>query len=252
MSDEIVRSLGWNGESWQETQGARRGLAEDEIGVQIHISLIPPGRHEDALWVGKVADDGAGWVVGWGGITDWMPYRRDAASPVAGDLGSLEAALLVPARAIDAAVRELAASRVASVVGEGPLAVLATRILNERAISTVPANASRQVDLLVDTTGDPSEWERALLRLRGEGTVLLLIPPWAKPVDFNFYPEIHRRSLEVVARRWHILATPSASADRESTLRRLVAEAANSALVQPLALGTSDSPSDSWLAFRWI
>ena len=94
-------------------------------------------------------------------------------------------------------------------VGEGLLADLTSRILNMRGFSLEPPQPGADLGLVVDTTGDSRLWAGSLPALRSEGTLLLLVPPWARPVDFDFYPHIHRRSLTVVARRWHRCPQPA-------------------------------------------
>ena len=91
--------------------------------------------------------------------------------------------------------------RTALVVGDGPLATAARRALGECGVRIDPPTSNGAVDLLVDVTGDPAQWEKQLVNLRDEGTILLLVPAGAEPVDFDFYPTIHRRSLRLLARR---------------------------------------------------
>ena len=115
----------------------------------------------------------------------------------------MQEALLLPAQAIAAALDSCLPATHAAIIGQGLLAAITEGLLTRRGVSLAPATEKTVLPLLIDTTGEPSKWSQALPALQDEGTLLLLVPPWSEPIAYNFYPHLHRRSLRVVARRWH-------------------------------------------------
>ena len=124
-----------------------------------------------------------------------MISYTDARPKVDFDAAGLAAAVV---RTVDLA---LPVGRVL-VLGNNRAAGMARRYLMERGEVEVPAQPGAVVDTLIDATGDVARWLPALSRLRDEGTVVLLLSPSPQPLDFDFYREIHRRSLRLVAGRW--------------------------------------------------
>ncbi len=62
-------------------------------------------------------------------------------------------------------------------------------------------DSSAGADILIDTTADSIWWSRAFPLVRDEGRIMLLLPPWPVVCPFDFYRDLHRRSLSLLARR---------------------------------------------------
>lgn len=77
--------------------------------------------------------------------------------------------------------------------GQGPTPIwVGSRDALEREL------ASREIDVLIDVIDDSAQLARVLPRLRTGGRALLLAANDAQAVDFDLYPDIHRRSLRLV------------------------------------------------------
>lgn len=93
-----------------------------------------------------------------------------------------------------APVREALASftgRV-EVVGDGAVA------RSIRAEWSAQRSAGDAPDVIVDLTGDPEAITAAVSRLADLGTLILAGGPAARPVDLDFYPDVHVRGLRLV------------------------------------------------------
>ena len=77
------------------------------------------------------------------------------------------------------------------VLGDGPLAELLRHTLGSD-------DASRRPSVVVDTTGDAAELERALRRVDDLGIVVLAGPPPSEPLALDLYGDLHVRGLTVV------------------------------------------------------
>lgn len=68
-----------------------------------------------------------------------------------------------------------------------------TWVANQEALPRALSNG--QVDVLIDVVGDLERLHRLLSLVRVGGRAMLLTADDADPVDFDFYPGVHRRSL---------------------------------------------------------
>lgn len=96
--------------------------------------------------------------------------------------------------ALSAPVREALASLTGrlEVVGEGAVA----RCI--RAERSAQGSVEDVPDVIVDLTGDPEAISAALRRLADLGTLVLAGDSGARPVDLDFYPDVHVRGLRLV------------------------------------------------------
>lgn len=179
--------------------------------IELEGILLPPGSTEMGVCVGRGPDGRyAGWgCVGDGALADGAMQVPQFEETSVGDalilLGSAIGALVRHGLArTDSSGRVIKAadSPRADVIGSGLLAALATELLTTTGWE-LAGSENGKLDLLLDTTGEPSLWDTDAGRLKECGLLVLLIPPWARPADYDFYPNLHRRSLRTIARRWH-------------------------------------------------
>lgn len=181
----------------------------------------------EAAFVGTVLD-GAGHahlsrgevVVGVGPITDVALLAPERAQPVrrAGGLGQESMALLPY---VSSLIRALGDAHIGPqdkvLVSGGGLVSRVAEQLVEMCTGRPPHTLSRpggaadgavvgqgdeakDFDVLIDTTVDSDWWPKVLPLVREQGRVLLVLPPAPLVLQFDFYPDIHRRSLSLLAR----------------------------------------------------
>ncbi|MBF8267673.1 MAG: hypothetical protein HW388_1181 [Dehalococcoidia bacterium] len=224
----------------------------DSVDAVVEATLLTPEAQGHGLWVGHDALSPTTRYAGWGPAMDRLSInRRDLVTLPEGSSDPLAAGLLMPACAIASALEGLTITPHAAVVGEGLLADLATGILALRGFALEAAQPGADLDLVVDTGGGPGLEASGLSALRGEGTLLLLVPPWSKPVNVSFYPYIHRRSLVVIARRWH--CQPQAvGQELVDSLRPVVSRVVGeSRWLRPLAIGSAAVQRGVWQWMDW-
>ena len=249
----MSHDLRWKDGRWRSTIASRSdpGPSAD---VELEACLLPLVTWREGFWVGRSLRGRRTRYGGWGPLAGRWTSSPAQAIEMPPDIPVLDAVLLLPLWAICMALEPLRASRSVAIHGHGPLATLAEAVLTWLGRTSAPfgGRGTRiSADLLVDTTGEPREWEAALPGLAREGTILTFVPPWRAPCDFNFYPELHRRSLTLLARRW----VSNGSTIEPSELQRLApmvaALSSNQQVIRPLELDTDDDGDRRWAFFRW-
>jgi hypothetical protein len=218
--------------------------------VAVEAMLLPPGTRDASLWVGRDARSRTIRYAGWGPPADKLFSPKADLLPLAGESPEI-GALLVPGLAIAAAVKCLLPVARAGVLGKGLLAAVVEQMLISQDVQIESVQPGAALALIVDTSGDPTAWSSTLDALCGEGTLLLFVPPWSTPGDFNFYPYLHRHSLRVVARRWHRLPLVSEWVDRDSLARIISSILKRGHWLCPLNLGISETNEEVWQLFHW-
>ena len=218
----------------------------DTVTVDVESVLLPAGGGGSGLWAGRDATSPGSFYAGWGPAVDRLTAPRAEVLALAGD--GEAAGLVLAATAIVAALDQAGPTTRPLVLGQGLLGELVEAALAAKGVT--PGPQEEALDLVVDTTGDPAAWRASLSRLRGEATVLLLVPPWSAPVDVNFYPHLHKRSLRTVARRWH-RPPPEATARSSEVVHEVVHEVVRRRWVEPLRPGAGPSRPGAWLQHRW-
>lgn len=104
---------------------------------------------------------------------------------------------------------------------------------------------------MIDAGGDPLQWPNSLSSLRSDGAFLLLVPPWSKPLDFNFYPHVHRRSLRVEAKRWHKLSGELDVESVESLFPIVSNLVYQSQWLRPLDVESATGSPGAWQFIDW-
>lgn len=218
----------------------------EEVVVEVIGMLQPSPQWGEAFCVGHVPSSPSTLVGGWSPVGDRVVCQAADLTRLPSGLSTFEALLFLPALSIHAAIAALLPVPNAAVLGSGVIAALVRSFLLLRHVPIVAPEGSARSELLIDTRHDVEHWAEDLAVLVDEGTLLRFVAPWTGPSDVNFYPDIHRRSLQVVARRWHGLSEdPSDSAFAELT--PLVAEAAGALLGSPaLGGGKSETHQDAW------
>lgn len=214
------------------------GMASDAMGLEGLGVLGAPSSSEAGLCVVASAGEPA---VGWGSLTDRPVIAPERLLPVLHG-GCPACALLQPAGAISRALDLVGDLPDVGVVDGSLLGELVGRILSARSIRV---RSDDPVDLVVDASGDVDGWQQAMARLRPEGTFLALLPPDLRPARFDFYPQVHRRSLRLLARHWH-------DPVEEAPLEEL--HAVTSVLAESLARLEVDGaslPGSAWWWFEW-
>jgi threonine dehydrogenase-like Zn-dependent dehydrogenase len=245
-----VRRLVFTGKGWSVEKFAVTETPADRVPVVVESVLLPPGVKDAGLWVGHDARAPATRYTGWGPLTDLVSSPVEHLLPLS-DETAIEAVLSLPVCAIAKALEQLMPVTNIAVVGDGLLGSLVARYMAGRAILQ-PAEEGAELDLVVDTSGELSRWNHALGALRAEGTLLLLVPPWSTPFTFNFYPYVHRRSLRVVAQRWH-RPPPALDISLRGSLRSLISEIVKEGRwVRSLDLRESNEESLVWRSLDWM
>jgi len=85
-----------------------------------------------------------------------------------------------------------------TVLGEGEETAAAERIIRTIFDARLVEDGA---DLLIEATGEPLKWQVNLERVRDSGRVLLLLEPRRGTADFDFYPQVHRRSLTLAVQK---------------------------------------------------
>ena len=155
----------------------------------------------------------------------WLPSCGEAgelAVPEALDGDPAAAASFLLALGMIEALTD-ARGDIAVVVGTGLLADLARSALGTRLRPAGTGPEPSAPDLVVDTTGDPRCWLPILSSAAPGGTVVCVVPPWVDQVDLDVYPSMHRRSLQLTARRWHRPADADADADASDAIAHAIA-----------------------------
>lgn len=222
----------------------------NHLSIEVEGVLLPPNANGAGIWVGHVAEPPMARYAGWGQAANHLSIKAGHLLPLS-DEASLLGALLLPASCIAAALRNLLPVTCATVVGKGLLATLVEKLLRSRGVSIREPENDADLDLVVDTTGEPDSWGGNLHSLRRGGTILLIVPPWSEPAGFDFYPYVHRRSLSVVAQRWHRLPGGLAE-DSLGNLQSLVSTILKEKQwVHPLDLACSTAETEVWHWFDW-
>jgi hypothetical protein len=248
----IVRKLVPTGTGWRIESGSNLDAAAQGISVSVEGVLLPSNAKGAGLWVGYDARSPANRYAGWGWPADRLFSLKEDLLPLAGESPEI-GALLLPGLAIAVAVNCLLPMQRAAILGKGLLAALVEEVLTCRNVQIEPVQPGAVLSLIVDTSGDPTVWSSSLDALCGEGTLLLLVPPWSTPADFNFYPYLHRHSLRVIARRWHRLPPVSEWVDRDSLAQVIASVLQRRRWLCPmnLNLGISETNGEAWQWFDW-
>jgi hypothetical protein len=246
----IVRKLVPTGTGWRIESGSNLDAAAQGISVSVEGVLLPSNAKDAGLWVGYDSRYPTVRYTGWGPPADNVYSFKADLLPLAGE-SSVVGALLVPGLAIAAALNCLLPITRAAVVGKGFLAALVEEMLICRGVQIKSAEEGTMLPLIVDTCGDSTRWSSTLDALSGEGTLLLLVPPWSAPAAFNFYPHVHRHSLRVIARRWHRLPPVSEWVDRDSLAQSISSVVQQGRWVRALNLGVSETEAGVWQWFDW-
>jgi hypothetical protein len=248
----IVRNLVRDRTGWRIHPVPASDSLHQEIPVTVSSLLLPSNAIDAALWVGYDARTPANRYVGWGWPADRLFSLKEDVLPLAGESPEI-GALLLPGLAIAVAVNCLLPMQRAAILGKGLLAALVEEVLTCRNVQIEPVQPGAALSLIVDTSGDPTVWSSSLDALCGEGTLLLLVPPWSTPADFNFYPYLHRHSLRVIARRWHRLPPVSEWVDRDSLAQVIASVLQRRRWLCPmnLNLGISETNGEAWQWFDW-
>ena len=158
---------------------------------------------------GIVVSAGAPRVAAWAPITDRVSDGGTLEVP--SDLTGQAAALVLPAASL-ASVMARVEDPIA-VVGGGVLGALAMALGQAMERRLVDDPGPRSAATVIDTGGEPDRWVSASSLVRNEGTILGLLHPWTAPVDFDFYPAVHSRSLRLIPRSWYLPAETGALAE---------------------------------------
>ena len=164
-------------------------------GYSVEALLLPPGAGEEGLAIG--VDSRGERIVAWGSRvsldahpTRFLPVpHRDCVA----------CALTIPTAAISA-ISAPGSARV-EVTASGILGDLARLLLERVPASTKDAS---RLDFIVLDEGEPASWQAAMTRLRPEGTLVALMAPGANAREFDFYPQVHARSLSLVPLPWYL------------------------------------------------
>ncbi|MFQ5922923.1 MAG: hypothetical protein ACE5M4_08775 [Anaerolineales bacterium] len=245
-----LRKLTLTDTAWDIQMISAPELADARVPVVIETVLLPPDTAGAGLWSGYDARLPTSRYTGWGAAVDRLSAQTSDMLPLTGE-SSLVDPLMLPAQSIAESLDAVLPTACAAVVGEGLLATIVENILRHRNTSIGPREAEDKLTLIVDTTGEPSRWSEALPGLCAEGTLLLFVPPWAGPAALDFYPYLHRRSLRVVAKRWH--HPPPSSQDPDlNELRTLIRPIVEKGRwIRPLDLNEAEVDAEVWRCFRW-
>ena len=231
---------------WWRLETAHNGRS---VGVLGDAVVVTPGSAAAGLWVGR--DRSGKQLVGWLPLHDQPPPAStllELPATISEGLSPGAAAMMLPASAVLMALRGLEPHGRTGVVGDGPIAAVVEATLAQAAVAPeVWSRESAGLDLLVDASGSPARWNDALSAVVSEGTVLLLVPPWAEPTDVDLLPHLHRRSLRLVAYRWHRVN----QTDEEVLRAAQRPAAAGARRLQALELPSPSAESTDWYLFEW-
>ncbi|HJU51275.1 MAG TPA: hypothetical protein VJ815_02965 [Acidimicrobiia bacterium] len=156
--------------------------------------LLPPGASDEGLAIG--VDSGGNRIVAWGSRTA-LDTRPTRSLPVVHQ-DCVACALTIPAAAIASVFTT--PGRV-KVMAQGILGDLALHFLDPKPGAV---RDTSKLDLIVLDGDEPSEWPPAMARLRAEGTLVALMSPRLTAPVFDFYPQVHARSLTLVPLPWYL------------------------------------------------
>jgi hypothetical protein len=246
----IIRKLVPTAAGWRIESGPTVNRPGPGVSVMVTSVLLPSDERDAALWVGHDARSPTARYAGWGPPADNLFTSKADLLPLTGESPEI-GALLVPSLAMAAAVNCLLPIQRAAILGEGLLAALVEQMLICQDVQIESAQPGAVLPLIVDTSGDPTVWSSTLEALCTEGTLLLFMPPWSVPAAFNFYPDVHRRSLRLIARRWHRLPPVSEWVDRDSLAQIISSVLQQGRWVRSLNLGVSEPEAGVWQRFDW-
>jgi len=226
-------------------------VSASELSIRVEGVLLPPHAGGDGLWVGYDTRSPDARYAGWGPAAEELSVLKADVMP-AREITPLVGALLLPAYRVAGALQRVTSATRAAIVGEGLLYALAETLMRCQGTSILNIEKGTDLDLIVDVTGEPASWSETLHLLCSGGTVLLITPPWSKSTDFNFYPEIHRRSLRVIAQRWHHQFRIPPEDELLDKLCTLVSGiVAEEQWIRPLELDNPTPKKGLWQWFDW-
>ena len=126
---------------------------------------------------------------------------------------------------ISSALARQSSARTGRVWGSDWLAELTAEWLRSEASLKVTVGCgpvNEEVDILVVVEGGRRDWLPVLEKIRELGTLVVFVGPGEQPGPFNFYSELHRRSLDCVAFSWLDLPTGRWPDSLRSVLDRAV------------------------------
>lgn len=245
-----VRELRFTESGWQIRAAAKRLAPAAAEQLAVSGVLLPPAVADGGIWVAHRSGSRHP-AVGWGALVDRQP--RSSGTVITGPgRGSATAALRLPALGIWRSLDDLRDTGRTTVLGDGLLEEIARRVLADRNVEVTGLEADRELDTVVDLTGDPKRWATGLAALGAEGTFVSLVPPWSRSTgELDLYPHIHRRSLRLVALRWHLPASVP-DADLAERLHSIVSGALdNSDQVARLEPSGPERHEARWRWFEW-
>lgn len=218
------------------TEEAVPNQAPEDVLVRTAFSVVDPEPFlagcalavPEAVLIGIVQNEPVGtdlhrgeFVIGVGPLTDLAllaPSRVQAVAPDSG-LNRESIPLLLTFSSLLCALGDAGIGLGTQVLvsGDGLTARLTQQLVEmytgrpPQTVSTIhrsnTAETSRVIDktgafdVLIDTTADPGWWPQILPLARDQARILLLLPPWPLVRPFDFYPDIHRRSLSLFTRK---------------------------------------------------
>lgn len=249
QNSNTVRKLVFKENGWRFEIVPAPELESNGIPIIIESVLVPSETLDVGFWVGHNANSTNARYAGWGPLADLFTYQTTDLFPLDHEMG-LSAILSVIACSIVQPIQNLGPATHVGVVGEGLLSEMSNKYLENRVTLHQPTT-SDSLDLLIDTTGEPTCWNNALPKLRGEGTLLLFVPPWSKPATFNFYPQLHRNSLRVEAKRWH-LPQPALDTSLSAIMSPVISAIEQEGKwIRPLILESNSRENGVWYWIDW-
>ncbi|MFH1559949.1 MAG: hypothetical protein ABID84_00835 [Chloroflexota bacterium] len=248
----VAKKLVLRDEEWQMETIPFPDLPAGAVHIAVDAVLMPPHTGDDAFWAGHNAQSPATCYIGWGPATDNLAAMKEDLLAAPQDYADpLVAALSLPAYAIALALASFTPPLTVGVLGQGLLSDLTRNILTYQGFSLEQAEPEADLGLLVDMGSEPGMWARSLPALRAHGTLLLFVPPWSRPASFDFYPQIHRRSLQVISRHWHHqpqALAPELAIHLLPIISRIVSE---SQWLCPLDLKNTNAQTGVWQWINW-
>ena len=220
--------------------------------IKVESTLLPPASDGCGIWTGYDPGDPGTQCIGWGPAQNFLSVdQQDLITLPRSDGNATAAGLLIPAHALSISLDAFTTGSRIGVIGEGLLADVAAAVAASRGFSAGPVLADAGQDLLIDASGDPNVWAGDLPAIRSTGTILLLVPPWSKPSGIDFYPGIHRRSLQLIAVPWHRPPSPMDPKLVRELLPVLATVVQGSRWLRQINLGSRDDSSDVWSWTDW-
>lgn len=244
------QKLVFEGGRWQTVQADLAAPVVDGIEVEATAALIPANVYDGAFWVGHLPGQADSWVGGWGPLVNRVVCRRDTLLTLPATDAPAALGLLALA-AIHTALRPLLPVERVGLLGEGTAAALLRTYLRHHSIALTSEPAHQSLDLLIDVTGDVALWGPALATVATEGAALLLGAARQSRGDYNFYPDIHRRSLKLVSRGWHTSVEPTAIRELAALAAPAAAILRDGRWVQPLSTRAEGENREAWQLVEW-